>query len=606
MKPLTDLELLRGAPPGHLYAIAEARRISLPGARPPSAQPGQLEAIAARLFYDPSLQEALRGLSSSEWAILREMRRCGGQAPSYELRAYLIAAGMIPSSARTSDTQVALYEQALGQLLRLGLIFWGRVDTLGAREYASGAHDGVLIAPPSVLAALEAGEPLPDEPAHAAVKPRAPIFASAETLQRDLYFYWRAVCDQPGGLGLMGNGLVSKAALRSLNAALSLKSEIDDVRSEQDAGRLFFLRLLAQTLGLLVVRDEAVFAAPEPVFFADAVAERTRRAFDAWLGGTFWNELLHVPGITLRPPPAPLEPARMELRGVRQTALALLREPPVDAWRSRAMVLAGARLRRPDLLFPQRRRGQADVYTAGGNPFGLDFRPRGGWLSPHDAWLRVEGALLAALIEGPLHWLGAIDLDYSSAGHPVAYHLSPVGQALLGVGEWPPALCEAAPGRLIIQPNFEVLALPPVREATLLFLDQVAEREALDQVARYRLTRAQWLRALQSGNGATTLIERLEQRADVELPQNMRYSLLEWERQAQRVRLYRGVVLLEVEDAALLDTLLADASLAPFILRRLTATAALVDRRRLKQFSSALLEHGQLPRVIRALSDSSL
>ena len=598
MKSLTDLELLRGVPPGHLYAIAEARRIPLPGARPASAQAVPLEEIAARLFHEPSLREALRGLPSSGWPILREMQRCGGHAPSYELRAYLIAAGMIPHNARTSDTPVALYEQALSQLLRLGLIFWGRVDTLGAREYASGAHDGLLVAPSSVLAALATIELSPEEPSHPGIQPRAPVFASAETLQRDLYFYWRAVGDQQAGLGLMGNGLVSKASLRSLNTALSLKSEIDDVRSEQDAGRLFFLRLLAQALGLLVVGDEVVSAVTQPAFFAASVAERTQRAFDAWLGGTFWNELLHVPGVTLRPPPAPLEPARPELRSVRQTALALLREPPAAAWQSRAMVLAGARLRQPDLLFPQRRRGQADVYTAAGNAFGWDFRPRGGWLSPHDAWLRVEGALLAALIEGPLHWLGAVDLDYSSVGHPAAYHLSPVGWALLGIGDWPPALTETAPGRLVIQPNFEMLALPPVREATLLFLDQVAEREALDQVAHYRLTREQWVRALQAGTSAAALIERLEQRADSELPQNTRYSLLEWERQAQRVRLYRGVALLEVEDAALLDTLLADPDLAPFILRRLTATAALVDRQRLKQLSSALLEHGQLPRVI--------
>jgi hypothetical protein len=591
----TDLELLRGAPPGHLYAIAEARRISLPGGRPPSAQRVPLEEIAARLFYGPSLRETLRGLPPHDWAILREVQRCGGQAPSYELRAYLITAGMIPSNTRTSDTQAALYEQALGQLLRLGLLFWGRVDTLGAREYASGAHDGLLVAPPSVLAVLATIEPLPDEPSSAAVKPRAPVFASAETLQRDLYFYWRLVSDQPGGLGLMGNGLVSKAALRSLNAVLSLRSEIDTVRSEQDAGRLFFLRLLAQALGLLVARNEVVYAAAGPAFFAASVAERTQRAFDAWLTGTFWNELLHVPGLTLRPPPVPLEPARPELRGVRQAALALLGEYPADAWLSRAMVLAGARLRRPDLLF-HHRRGQADVYTAAGNPFGLDFRPRGGWLSPHDAWLRVEGALLAALIEGPLHWLGAIDLDYSSAGHVLAYHLSPAGQALLGKSDWPQALTETAPGRLVIQPNFEMLALPPVRETTLLFLDQIAEREALDQVARYRLTREQWVRALQAGASAATLIERLEQQADMELPQNMRYSLLEWERQAQRVRVYRSVALLEVEDEALLDTWLADPDLAPFILHRLTATAALVDKQRLKQFFSALLEHGQLPR----------
>jgi len=50
-----------------------------------------------------------------------------------------------------------------------------------------------------------------------------------------------------------------------------------------------------------------------------------------------------------------------------------------------------------------------------------------------------------------------------------------------------------------------------------------------------------------------------------------------------------------VQEAALLDELLADAALAPLILRRLTPKAALVDRARLPLLSSALIERGYLP-----------
>ncbi len=595
---MSDLELLRSAPPTHLYAIAEARRLSLPGARPVSAAGLPLEEIAQRLFHEPSLREALRGLEAGEWIILRELARCGGQAPSYELRAYLLSAGVIRSSGRSPEAQVALYEQMLAQLLRLGLVFWGRVDMLGGREYASGAHDGLLVIPPSVLALQETLDPHPEEsPPAGNLQPRAPLFASAETLQHDLYCYWRVVRDQPAGLALMANGLLPKATLRTLNAALSLKSEIDDLRSEQEAGRLFFLRLLSQSLGLLTAQHELLMAVAEPAFFAGSVAARTRQAFDAWLAGAFWNELLHLPGILLRPTPPPLETARPEVLRARQVVLNLLRGQPATNWLSRAMLLAQARLRRPDLLFPQRRRGQGDVYIAAGNPFGWDFRPRGGWLSAHDAWLRVEGAFLAQVVEGPLHWLGAVDLDAPSPQHPLAYHLSAVGLALLGKGDWPPELTETVPGRVVVQPNFDLLALPPVRASLLLFLDEIAERDALDQVAHYRLTRERWLSALQAGTSAAELIARLEQLAQAELPQNMRYSLLEWERQAQRVRLYRDITLLEVEEPTLLDTLLAEPALAP-LLRRLTPTAALVDRKHLTHLSSILLEHGQLPRLI--------
>jgi hypothetical protein len=595
---LTDLDLLRGAPPAHLYAIAEARRLRLPGARPASAADLPLEEIARRLFHEPSLRESLRALEASEWAILRELARCGGQAPSYELRGYLLSAGVIRGSGHSPEAQVALYEHLLAQVLRLGLVFWGRVDMLGGREYASGAHDGLLVIPPSVLALLETLDPHPEaSPPAGNLQPRAPLFASAELFQRDLYCYWRAVREQPAGLALMANGLLPKAALRSLNAALSLKNEIDDLRGEQEAGRLFFIRLLAQSLGLLAVQGEVLTAVAEPAFFSDSVAARTQQSFTAWLNGSFWNELLHLPGIMLRPTPPPLEAARPEVLRARQVVLNLLRGQPGSNWLSRAMLLAQARLRRSDLLFPQRRRGQGDVYTAAGNPFGWDFRPRGGWLSAHDAWLRVEGAFLAAVVEGPLHWLGAVDLDIPSPQHPLAYHLSAAGLALLGKGDWPPELTETTPGRVVVQPNFDVLALPPVRESLLLFLDQIAERDAFDQVAHYRLTRERWLSALQAGFSAADLIARLEQLAQAELPQNMRYSLLEWERQARRIHLHRDITVLEVEESALLDSLLADPTLAP-LLRRITPTAALVDRQHLSHLSAALLEHGQLPRLI--------
>jgi hypothetical protein len=595
MKALSDLELLRAAPPGHLRAIAETRRLALPDA-PGDAGAPALEEIARRLFHEPSLREALRGLSQPQWAILRELARCGGQAPNVDLRAYLIVAGFIPGSGRAPDAQVSLYELALSRLLGLGLVFWGRLDMPRAREYASGAHDGLLVVPPSVLALLAAPDFASSEEPAAQWQPRAPQAGSAEVFQRDLYLYWNAVREQSAGLTLLANGQLAKAALRPLNAALSLKTELDAIRGEQEAGRLFFLRLLAQALGLLETRDETLRAVDVPAFWAQSVAERTRRSFRAWRDGTFWNELLHLPGVTLRPQPPQTAPA--EVLRARQVALTLLGAEVAGGWVSRSALLALARLRQPHLLFPPRRKGQVDRYTAAGNPFGLDFRPRGGWLSPYENWLRVEGAFLAAVLEGPLFWLGAVDLDYTSSGETAAYHLSPVGLALLGQGDWPPVLTETEAGRLVIQPNFEALALPPLRESLLCFLDRVAERQALDQVARYTLTRERWLRALQQGESAAALIEQLEDLAATALPQNLRYSLLEWERQAQRIRLYRRVALLEVQEAALLDALLSDGVLAPLILRRLTPTAALVDRARLALLYQALLERGQLPQLV--------
>ncbi|HEY7356286.1 MAG TPA: hypothetical protein VH590_07460, partial [Ktedonobacterales bacterium] len=315
MKPLTDLELLRAAPPGHLRDIAETRRLALPDAAAAGAGDLNLEEVARRLFHEPALREALRGLSRPQWAILRELARCGGQAPSFDLRDYLIPAGCIPGSGRAPDAQVSLYDLALSRLLRLGLVFWTRLDMPGAREYASGAHEGLLAVPPAILALLAKPDIASSEDAAPIWQPRAPRSGSAESFQRDLYLYWSVVREQSAGLTLLANGQLPKAALRLLNAALSLKSELDGIRTEQEAARLFFLRLLAQTLGLLKVRGETLQAADASAFFAQSLAERTRQSFAAWLNGAFWNELLYLPGVTLHPlPPESAHPEVLRAR----------------------------------------------------------------------------------------------------------------------------------------------------------------------------------------------------------------------------------------------------------------------------------------------------
>jgi hypothetical protein len=346
------------------------------------------------------------------------------------------------------------------------------------------------------------------------------------------------------------------------------------------------------------VRDAALHAENARAYFALPLVQRAERCFACWLEGKFWNELLWLSGIAVRPTPSPLEYARPEVLRARQGVLELARSQTVGTWVSRVAFLALARLRQgPHRVFALRA-GSGNEPAPNEKLFGWEFRVRGVWLSPREERAQVEAGFVAAVMEGPLHWLGLVDLDAPTGQPALAYRLTPVGQALLGQGAWPPELQEQQAGRVIVQPNFELVALAPVQEATLLFLDEVAERLSLEQVAQYRLARERWLHALQQGVSAATLIERLETLAQTPLPQNLRYSLLEWERQAQRVRLTRLVALLEVQEAALLDDFLADPALAAWIVRRLTPTAALVDRRRLPDVYAALLARGELPKLL--------
>ena len=84
------------------------------------------------------------------------------------------------------------------------------------------------------------------------------------------------------------------------------------------------------------------------------------------------------------------------------------------------------------------------------------------------------------------------------------------------------------------------------------------------------------------------------------IPQNVQYSLLEWERQARRIELWRGVTLLEVDDAALLDQLLADAETRNLFGRRLAPLLVEVLSDQLSTVQEILWQRDYLPALVSA------
>ncbi len=115
-----------------------------------------------------------------------------------------------------------------------------------------------------------------------------------------------------------------------------------------------------------------------------------------------------------------------------------------------------------------------------------------------------------------------------------------------------------------------------------------------------RLTKASVTRAIQLELHAETILQVLEQASGAEIPQNVQYSLMEWERQARRIELWRGAVLLEVDDPALLDTLFADEQTRPLLGRRLTPMLLEVPRHQLPELQEALWQRGYLPALVPA------
>ena len=112
---------------------------------------------------------------------------------------------------------------------------------------------------------------------------------------------------------------------------------------------------------------------------------------------------------------------------------------------------------------------------------------------------------------------------------------------------------------------------------------------------RYRLNKASVTHAVQLGLTAETIQQTLEQAAGGAIPQNVRYSLMEWDRQARRIELWRSASLLEVDDPALLDVLFEDPQTSLWLLRRLAPTLAEVASEHLAHLQEMLWQRDYLP-----------
>jgi XPB/Ssl2-like helicase family protein len=645
----SDLNLLQTVPPYHLQALVKARRLpySFKGQninKSPDPSSMTVTEIAQYLFDPISCRDALSGLAEMEKSILRELVACGGRANSRDLALYFSRLNVPPGDAPEHDRKSSsignssgvssrtrphhhvvppqyptphphgVFEQALHRLLLLGLLFWSKQTNFVGRDYASGVYDGFLIVPQTVMEAVnELWNTGAENTAHVYAPEQnngrsgenkdvnhvsEGVSEGIRALQRNLYRYWSLVASMREGMPLVSNRLLSRPALRQVVDQLSPAgtSLIEQIRTEADVPQLLFIRLLLIKLGLLSERRGTLHAMPADTFFSLPLFERARRCYRIWLDTTFWNELAYLPDVVVRPELAPLDQAHAEVVQSREQVMERLLAEQPGVWHEFPTFIARTRLYIPYLLFPRQYGTRTERYSTGNNPYGWDFRLRHGWLTPREGWHLVEGGFIRAIISGPLHWLGLVNVD--NQDHPDAFRL--VQDVALITSETPLNIQEPSWGRLVVQPNFELVALAPVSEELLLNLDRFAERLRLELIAQYRLTKASVTRAIQTGLHAETIQQTLEQAAGGPIPQNVQYSLVEWERQARRIELWRGVTLLEVDDAALLDALFADAETRPLFGRRLAPLLAEVVTDQWSAVQEILWQQDYLPALVSA------
>ncbi|MBI3913661.1 MAG: helicase-associated domain-containing protein [Chloroflexi bacterium] len=552
--------------------------------------------LARKLAERDEVERALTRVGSAEREILGLVQRAGGEIATSVLENSLKKSKQIAPSAK--EPAIWRLRQAGGDpnykgkpklkdaaahLTLIGLAFAREViqRSYGSKQVIGWELGRYLIIPPEIRALLPSF--VEDKPAIKS-EPARSVSGSARNFQRDLSRYWSFV-RREGKLDMTTQGWVYKKTTTELGKALGWndKSKLD----EKNNSYFFFLRRMLGALSLMnteqvsdwnAILPTTFAASDEKNFWALPPAERVKQSFAAYLDTTTWNEL-RIPkgtyGLDHR------RPAPQQLKTARRVVIEKIKPRGASAWVALADVIDDLRLGNYEFLFPRSKNAPAYGYSSNystpyynsNNSYGVTYN---NITDEATGWDLVEGAIITHILTGPLHWLGLTDVGFDG-DTPIAYRLTAMGAWLLGLGT--EIQITEAGGRVVVQPNFQIVAMEPIADQVLMTLDEFTQFEGGDRALTYRLTRESVYRGQRTGWDAARMIAYLEEATHTPLPQNVKRSLEEWQALHERVTIRRGVTILQAEDAATLDELFANATVAPKLGRRVGADVALADEK---------------------------
>jgi hypothetical protein len=579
-----------------------------------------LPKMRMEFFTKARVLDSLEKLDRRERAILDRLLLRGGAAPTKTFRREIVRAGLAKEAEefQPSHSPRAYYSPSvpyaeghvgdphrqrnrvfvdiIASLTYHGLVFSrGAPLNTGGTPYKLQFHPASVIYVPNVIRRhLPEPDPLPSRLSE--WEPSRVEGGSPTILLRDLYLYWDFV--RQNDVDLIQAGFVGKRGMRAINQTLLTPDPLlDNARREDETGRLYLLRQLLETLGLVArengyLRPTAEAPLHVPEFWNLSPPEQLGRCLDAWP---------HLKGIN-------------ELRGeadkysvnrsrARQMVLETLKHQPTDTWLEIEELLEQTQARDRDFLFPE----YAQIESYRGSWYYSHLR--GGYYGSPQSTLqeleRFEFRFIHACLTGFLHQTGVVELGYEGKTLE-AYRLSPASQTILGqteaegegaTAEAPPAYLTDA-GKVIIQPNFHILAMGPVNLGLLAKLDLFAERQQADQAAfEYRLSRESVYHAQQLGLDTRRVIAFLERASDVPLPQNVERSLKEWAARHERIVFRSGLSLLQAADGDRLEFLMEDPQFSEYFARSVSNDVALIRDGRHKALIAALVGQGIFPAV---------
>ena len=437
------------------------------------------------------------------------------------------------------DVPLAARRRILRELSQ-PLLLW---HSYGPSEPAAGARVRLAVAPRAILA--------PPPPA-AAPAPALLAVDAEDVVEPEWVFPYAAAWDLLTLLRDVAHGAPRWRALVEGDPALTRRLagrlwRADRETRDLPAGYLTFLARVGARCGVLRERDDRAAPGDEAGSWREhAFTTAQARMVSAWIAAEEWIEGRERIDASVYGASWPV------LRGALLKALGELEE---ERWTDERSFVERLLAAQPNLL----QQAQAGA-VVGRRARALDSSARG-----HDRRVDLLTLVLATTLETACVWLGLIERARVRGGVAVV-RVTPFARWLAGK-RVEPAIAPLGNAALAVGANFQVLLYRPTPRRVWA-LSAFAELTALDRVSTYTLTAEALIRGLAHNLDLAQITGFLERANGAPLPQNVLYTLAEWDRGYRRVWLRRAVVLVpeEGEKSEPIVAALKEAGLEPELL----------------------------------------
>lgn len=346
-----------------------------------------------------------------------------------------------------------------------------------------------------------------------------------------------------------------------------------------DSARLAFLLLLAISADLVDVQEGRCYPrrADARRWLTASRAEQLQILVQAWAESGVYRELWHIAG---------LKPERggtldaYDPTVAREAIVSNMRDlvPESDWWAVETFIQA-VKENDPDF---QRPGGDYDSWYIQDSS--------GEYVRGFESWDTVEGALIAFLIEGPLHWLGLVDLGEDAA------RLTAYGRATLGLIDWP--LPNDPPDQLRIDTDNTLLVSRKISRIDRFQLARFTTWVALEGgVYRYKLDAKSIAKAEKQGINTGHIRSFLARTLD-NLPTSIDRLLENWRSGDAAGATLEQLTVLRTQSADVMNDILNTPELRRYLGGQLGPMAVIVRAGQADALGEALLEHGIQPDVL--------